>query len=161
MDKDDNETRRLIADAVARGDRGVVLDCNPAFAALAAILLEGNAQEVVVQFTAGKDTTQGNGVVGGGTIANMLDSAMAVAVLSQLGPGQTCSTITLNVNMLRPALSGRLRVRASIEKLGARVAFAHARLLDDKETALATATSSLAIVSHRAAPSMPAAGQGE
>lgn len=142
----DNETRRFIAEAVAAERRDVALDCNPAFVALAAVLVEGTPGDVLVSFEAGEATAQGNGVVSGGTLAAMLDAGMAVAVLSALKPGQTCSTISLNVNMLRPGRLGRLYVRAGVEKLGGRVAFAHAQLLNEERVPLATASSSLAVI---------------
>lgn len=145
----DNETRRFIADALAADRREVALTCNPAFESMGAVLVQGTPGEVLVSFEAGEHTAQGNGVVSGGTLAAMLDGAMAVAVLSALKPGQTCSTISLNVNMLRPGLVGRLFVRASVEKLGGRVAFAHARLVDGAEAVVATGTSSLAVISVR------------
>lgn len=143
---EDNETRRFIAEAVAAGRHDVLLDCNPAFTAMGAVLVDGTPGEVIVSFEAGENTAQGNGVVSGGTLAAMLDGAMAVAVLSALKPGQTCSTISLNVNMLRPGKLGRLYVRAEVEKLGGRVAFAHAQLLNEDRATLATASSSLAVL---------------
>lgn len=143
---EDNETRRFIAEAIAAGRHEVPLDCNPAFAAMGAVLVDGTPGEVIVSFEAGEDSAQGNGVVSGGTLAAMLDGAMAVAVLSALKPGQTCSTISLNVNMLRPGKLGRLYVRAEVEKLGGRVAFAHAQLLNEDRATLATGSSSLAVL---------------
>jgi len=149
MPPGDNETRRMIASAIAQRERDVALDCNPAFLALDAVLVDGGPGDVLVAFTAGAETTQGNGVVSGGTLANMLDCAIAIAVLSALEPGQTCSTISLTVNMLRPATAGRLYVRAGVEKLGKRVAFAHGQLLGDDRIPLATASSSLAVIGPR------------
>jgi uncharacterized protein (TIGR00369 family) len=149
--EEDNETRRAIASAIETGQRDVPLNCNPAFAALEAVLVDGGPGDVLVRFTARQETTQGNGVVGGGTLANMLDSAIAVAVLSVLKPGQTCSTISLTVNMLRPAKPGQLYVRAGVEKLGRRIAFAHGQLLSEDRKPLATASSSLALIDYSAA----------
>lgn len=146
QDAKDNETRRFIAEAVAAERRDVPLTCNPAFAAMGAVLVEGAPGDVLVSFEAGEATAQGNGVVSGGTLAAMLDGAMAVAVLSALKPGQTCSTISLNVNMLRPGRIGRLYVRAGVEKLGGRVAFVHAQLLSEDRVPLATGSSSLAVI---------------
>jgi len=146
---DNNQTHRQIAIAIANGDREVPLDGNPAFRALEVVLVEGTPGDVLLAFAAGDGTIQGNGVVGGGALANMLDSAMAVAVLSMLEPAQTCSTISLTVNMLRSASPGRLYVRAGVEKLGRRVAFAHGRLLNDDHMTLATGSSSLAVIGLR------------
>ena len=142
----DNDTRRFIADAIAAGRKDVALTCNAAFESMGAVLVEGRPGNVLVSFEAGEGAAQGNGVVSGGTLAAMLDSAMAVVVLSALRPGQTCSTISLTVNMLRPGLVGRLYVQAGVEKMGGRVAFASARLLDGDRKLLATGSSSLAVI---------------
>lgn len=143
--REDNPTRALIADAIAAGRRDVVLDINPAFAHLETVLEEGSLGRVTVRFTAGPHTAQGNGVVGGGTLANMLDCGLAVAALSALPPGATCSTISLTVNMLRAASVGQLWVRASIDRAGRSVVFAQAQLLDAERRLVATATSALAV----------------
>lgn len=142
----DNETRLFIADAIAAEKRDVPLTCNPAFVSMGALLVDGQVGDVLLSFVADESTAQGNGVVNGGTMAAMLDTAMAVAVLSALRPGQTCATISLNVNMLRAGKIGRLYVRAGVEKLGGRVAFAHAQLLNEERMPLATASSSLAVL---------------
>lgn len=142
----DNDTRRFIADAIADRQRDVALNCNPAFESMNAVLVEGQPGNVLVSFEADERTVQGHGVISGGTLAAMLDAAMAVAVLSGLRPGQTCSTISLTVNMLRPGRVGRFQVRAGLEKMGARVAFAHASLCGEDGATLATATSSLAVI---------------
>lgn len=144
-EEQDNETRRFIAEAVEAGRRDVPLHVNPAFNALDAMLVEGVAGDIILSFTADESMVQGNGVVGGGALAAMLDSALAAAVLSALKPGQNCATITLTVNMLRAAAPGTLFARAEVEKLGRSVAFAHAQLLDENRKLLATATSSLAV----------------
>lgn len=146
MVPNDNDTRRVIAEAIAAEWRDMVRDCNPAFAAMGAVLVDGTPGDVLVSFEASPTTAQGNGVVSGGEPAAMLDGAMAVAVLSVLKPGQTCSTISLNVNMLRAAKVGRLYVRAGVEKLGGRVAFAHGQLLGEDLVPLATGSSSLAVL---------------
>lgn len=70
-----------------------------------------------------------------------------MTVLSALKPGETCCTISLTVNMLHPAAKGRLYVRAGVEKLGRRNAFAYAQLLNEERVPLATALSSLAVIS--------------
>ncbi|MEH3107828.1 MAG: PaaI family thioesterase [Sphingomonas fennica] len=141
----DNETRRIVAEAVAAGARDISLANTPAFAALATILVEGVAGDVLLSFDPGPASVQGNGVVGGGTLANMLDTAMAVAVLSGLAPGQNCTTVSLTVNMMRPVAPGRVTVRAVVDRLGKRIAFAQARLLDGGGRVVATASSSLAV----------------
>lgn len=145
----DNESRRVIAEAVARGVRDFPLTVNPAFAAMKAVIVDGVPGEVTVGFTAGPEATQGNGVVNGGTLAAMLDNAMAVAVLSRLQPGQTCSTVSLTVNMLKSGLAGRFVATASVVRLGGRIAFAQAQLHAPDGELVANAVSSLAILNMR------------
>lgn len=142
----DNPTRAFIAEVIASSQRDVALDINPAFSSLECVLEEGTPGCVTMRFTAGPQTAQGNGVVGGGTLANILDCGLAVSALSILAPGQTCSTISLTVNMLRAAGVGTLWVRAKVDRAGRRVVFAQAQLYDSGQRLVATASSSLAVV---------------
>lgn len=142
----DDVTRVELARLIEAGETDRPLTYTPALRAIGAIFIDGTVGDVITGFTAGDETLQGNGVVSGGAIAAMLDTGIAMAVLSAVPPGQACATITLTVNMMRPARPGRLYVRAGVEKLGRAVAFAHAQLLDEDRVPLATASSSLAIV---------------
>lgn len=144
---DDNPTRAHMADAVASGHRYVPLTVNPALASLSALLVESGENELVIRFTAPRSATQGNGVVGGGTLANMLDLAMAMGVLSQLKPGYTCATISLTVNMQSAGQEGHFIAVAGVDRVGRQIAFAHAKLYDaERSRLIANATSSLAVM---------------
>jgi uncharacterized protein (TIGR00369 family) len=147
----DNPTRAHVARAVSSGHRNIPLEVNPALASLSALLVETRAGELVIRFTAPEGATQGNGVVSGGTLANMLDLAMAMAVLSRLAPGQTCSTISLTVNMQSAGQQGHFLAVAGVDKVGRQVAFAHAKLYDaEGARIIANGTSSLAVIPVRA-----------
>jgi len=145
----DNPDRAFIADVVSRaafGENGVALDTNAVFRALGARITAGKPGAVEVACVAGADCVQGNGVVGGGAIATMLDCAMAVATLSAIAPGKTCSTTSLTVNMLAAGQVGRFRAEAALDRLGGRVAFVSARLFDGRERLVATGTSTLLVL---------------
>jgi uncharacterized protein (TIGR00369 family) len=142
-----NETQDLIANAARQGLKEVSLQTNPAFVALSAVLVEATPGKATTSFVASDAMLQGHGVVGGGAIANMLDSAMAVAALSALAPGQSCATISVTVNMLRPAKPGRLVAEAVVTRLGRSVAFTSGELKDADGKLVATATSNLAVFS--------------
>lgn len=143
----DNPTRAYMADAVASGQKNVALDVNPALASLSAVLVESTDGELVFRFTASHSATQGNGVVGGGTQASMLDLAMAMTVLAQLKPGYTCASINLSVNMQAAAQQGHLFAVARVDRIGRQVAFARAELYDgERRRLIANATSSLAVI---------------
>jgi len=143
----DNPTRAYVAEAVASGRRNVPLEVNPARASLSALLLESRDGELVIRFTAPRSATQGNGVVGGGTLASMLDIAMALGVLARLTPGYTCTTISLTVNMQNAGQEGQFIAVAGVDRVGRQVAFAHAKLYDaERSRLIANATSSLAVI---------------
>jgi uncharacterized protein (TIGR00369 family) len=147
----DNPTRAYVAGAVASGRRNLPLEINPALASLSALLVDGEGSQLVIRFTAPQSATQGNGVVSGGTLANMLDLAMAMAVLSQLEPGQTCATISLTVNMQSAGQQGHFIAVARVDRIGRQIAFAEARLYDaERSRLIANATSSLAVFPVRA-----------
>lgn len=143
----DNPTRAFVAEAVANGRRHVPLAINPALTNLSAQLVEVRGEELVLRFTAPASTTQGNGVVSGGTLASMLDLAMAMSVLSRTKPGFTCSTISLTVNMQASGHEGHFIAVAGVDRVGRKVAFAHATLYDEGGSrVIANAISSLAVV---------------
>lgn len=141
----DNATRAFLSEAIEQKRFGIALDANPAFISLETTLIDGKPGEVNIGFTAGPHTLQGNGVVGGGTLAQMLDCAMAMAALSSLPVGLTCATISLTVQMLRPAAPGRLTAIGKVERSGKRVAFTTAQLFDAGGKLVASGTSSLAV----------------
>lgn len=141
----DNLLRALIADALGR-QAEVPLDTNPVLKRYDATLLQAEQGRVGVRFKPGPDTLQDNGVVSGGDIGAMLDNAMAIAVLSQLGVGRTCATIGYTVNLMSAARPGALVADATVDRLGKRIAFASARLTDADGRVVASATSSLAVL---------------
>lgn len=122
----------------------------PTLRALGAVLLSGAPGSVAVRFKARDDDVQGGGVIGGGVIANMLDSAIAIALLSVLKAGQGCATISLTVNMMAGARPGALVAKAAVDRCGSRVAFVSASLFDEYDRPVANATSSLAVLGAQA-----------
>lgn len=141
----DNPTRALVAEAIEQQRFDIALESNPFFISLATRLLDGKHGEVKLGFTAGPHTLQGNGVIGGGVLAQMLDIAMAVAALSTLPVGLTCATITMTVQMQRPAAPGPLTAIGTVERTGKRVAFTTAQLFDPAGKLVASASSSFAV----------------
>jgi uncharacterized protein (TIGR00369 family) len=82
------------------------------------------------------------GVVHGGWTTTILDSAMACAVWTRLGPGLGQTTVELKVNCVRPVLmtAGRLRAEATTIHVGRQIATAEGRLTDSAGKLLAHAT---------------------
>jgi uncharacterized protein (TIGR00369 family) len=87
------------------------------------------------------------GTVHGGYAATLLDSACGIATHSKLAPGQGYTTLELKVAYHRAmtADTGRVRAVGSVTSFGRRIAFAEARLTDDKGRILASASSTLLV----------------
>ncbi len=89
------------------------------------------------------------GSVHGGYAATLLDSACGIATHSRLAPGQGYTTLELKVAYHRAMTSetGAVRAEGVVTSFGRRVAFAEARLTDAAGRLLASATSTLLVIS--------------
>lgn len=89
------------------------------------------------------------GSVHGGYAATLLDSACGIAVHSKLAPGQGYTTLELKVSYVRGMTvdTGVVRAEGVVISIGRRVAFAEAKLTDASGRILATATSTLLVIS--------------
>jgi uncharacterized protein (TIGR00369 family) len=87
-----------------------------------------------------------NGVLHGGVIMALLDTAMGHAVAALVEPaGRFNAAAQLNINFLSPVRGGLVRARATIKKMGKRLAIVESEATDEsgRLLALATATHSL------------------
>ena len=88
-----------------------------------------------------KELTQNHGVVHGGAIASLIDTATAFAIISVLLPGEKVTTVDLTINYLRPARRGRLKAIAKVVRAGRRLFGVSADVFDDDGKLTATALS--------------------
>jgi uncharacterized protein (TIGR00369 family) len=88
------------------------------------------------------------GAVHGGYAATLLDSACGIATHSKLAPDQGYTTLELKVayHKAMTASTGRVRASGSVTSFGRRVAFAEAKLTDGAGRLLASASSTLLII---------------
>jgi uncharacterized protein (TIGR00369 family) len=88
------------------------------------------------------------GTVHGGYAAAILDSACGCAVHSKLAAGQTYTTLELKVAYHRAITTetGTVRAEGRVLSVGRRAAFAEAKLTDAAGRLLASATSSLLVI---------------
>ena len=87
------------------------------------------------------------GLIHGGLTCTLLDYAAASALLATLPAGASFTTIELKVSFLRPVRAGdTLLVHGWITKRGGRISFAEADLRDDQDRLVATASSSLLVI---------------
>jgi uncharacterized protein (TIGR00369 family) len=88
-----------------------------------------------------EELMRNQGIVHGGAIASLIDSAMAFATLSLLEPGQRTTTVDLTVNFLRPISSGKATARAKVVRAGRRIIVLSAEVFDDAQKLVATSLS--------------------
>ena len=91
------------------------------------------------------------GSVHGGYAATILDSALGCAVHATLAAGESYATASLEVKYLRPITreTGRVTATAQVVHQGSRQATAEARLTDEHDRVLATATTTCLILKLR------------
>jgi acyl-CoA thioesterase len=97
---------------------------------------------VVMRMQPREETRNRRGVVHGGVLASLLDSAMARAARTVEGVSELGGTTDLHVQFLRPAL-GELRAEAWVRHAGGTLAFCHAELRDASGTLVCTGSASL------------------
>ena len=110
------------------------------FAKLLGIELEDVAPgTATLGFDIRDDLKQNNGVVHGGAIASLVDSATAFAIISLLPPDEKATTADLTISYLRPLISGRAHATARVLRAGRRLIVVSAELVDDAGKLVATA----------------------
>ncbi|HEV2707252.1 MAG TPA: PaaI family thioesterase [Pyrinomonadaceae bacterium] len=88
-----------------------------------------------------EELTRMEGIVHGGALASLLDTAAAFAVISTLEPGQRTVTVDLTIHYLRPATSDtRLHADARILRAGRRLVIVAIEAKDQHGDLISTAT---------------------
>jgi uncharacterized protein (TIGR00369 family) len=88
-----------------------------------------------------KQLTQNHGVVHGGAMASLIDSATAFAIISLLEPQEKVTTVDLTISYLRPVTKGTLNCAAKVVRSGRRLLVVSAEVFDDAQKLVATALS--------------------
>jgi uncharacterized protein (TIGR00369 family) len=84
---------------------------------------------------------QNHGVAHGGSIAAVIDSAMALAIMPMLAENERTTTVDLTIHYLRPLTEGTARASARVVRAGKRVITVSADLVDHQGKLAATAIS--------------------
>jgi len=87
-----------------------------------------------------------NGVLHGGVLASIADSACAVAAISRVYPASYATTINLQVAYLKPVSQGRFRAEGKCLRAGKTVLFSEAQVFDDREALVCSASSQLLVI---------------
>lgn len=102
-------------------------------------IVELRRGEAVLSMHVRPELTRMTGIVHGGAVASLMDSASAFAVLTLLGPEEQTVTVDLTLHFLRPVSEGRIEARASVLRAGRRVCTVSIEATADTGKLVATA----------------------
>lgn len=86
------------------------------------------------------ELTRMEGILHGGALVSLLDTAAAFAVMTVLPPGGRTVTVDLTVHFLRPVSAGRLEARARVLRDGRRICVIQIEATDQTGVLISTAT---------------------
>lgn len=87
---------------------------------------------VRVAIDAGDEHINLQGLVHGGLLATLADTAMGLALRTSLEPGRRHVTIAMHVQFLRPGTPGRVEATGRAVRVGRSVGHAEASLVDER-----------------------------
>ena len=87
------------------------------------------------------ELTQNYGILHGGAMASLIDTATAFAIVSQLTQPEKFTTVDLTVNYLRPVSEGALTCTARVVRAGRRLLTLSAEVHDESGKLAAIAVS--------------------
>ncbi len=115
---------------------------NVPFAKLLGIEIESvEPGHAVLSMEIRHELKQNHGVAHGGSIAAVIDSAMAIAIMPLLAENERTTTVDLTIHYLRPLTEGTARASARVVRAGKRVITVSAELFDHQQKLAATAIS--------------------
>jgi uncharacterized protein (TIGR00369 family) len=85
------------------------------------------------------DLRQNQGVVHGGAIASLIDTAAAISLLTQIELQERVTTTDLTIHYLRPVTTGRITATARVVRRGQRLMVLNVEVTNDQHVCLATA----------------------
>jgi uncharacterized protein (TIGR00369 family) len=95
--------------------------------------------EVSIHLDIRDELKQNQGVVHGGAIASLIDTASAFAVLTQIDVSERVTTTDLTIHYLRPAMTGRMIATARTVRGGRRLFVLSVDVYDEGNAHIATA----------------------
>lgn len=94
---------------------------------------------VKMHLDARDDLKQVNDVLHGGSVASLIDTAAAFAVITQLDPEQSATTSDLTIHYLRPLTTGRITAEARVLRSGRRLLVVAVEVFGETQALAATA----------------------
>jgi uncharacterized protein (TIGR00369 family) len=88
-----------------------------------------------------EELRRNDGIIHGGAVASVIDSAFAFAITPLLAENERTVTVDLTIHYLRPLSGGAAKASARVVRAGRRVITVSADLFDENEKLAATALS--------------------
>lgn len=97
--------------------------------------------EAVIELQATEAHANPMGTLHGGVLCDIADAAMGIAYSSNLGEGESFTTLELKINFLKPIWKARLLATGRVVKQGRTVGLVECDITDEKGSLVARATS--------------------
>ena len=97
----------------------------------------------IVELDVGEQHTNPFGLVQGGLICDIADSAMGAAYHSTLEENESCTTLEIKVSYFKPAPKTKLLAEGRVIKQGRNIGFLECDVTDNEGNLIARATSTL------------------
>jgi uncharacterized protein (TIGR00369 family) len=127
------------------------LASSPFHAGLGVEVVDAAAGTVTIAIDVGPERLNLQGLVHGGLLATIADTAMGLAVRTQVEPGRRHVTIQLGVQYLRAGRPGTIQARGRTIRVGGQVAHAEADVHGDDGRLLARAQGTYSVTAERPA----------
>lgn len=115
-------------------------DAVPFAALLGMELIGARRGEAAFALEMRPELTRMEGIMHGGALASLLDTAAAFAVHTLLPAGGRTVTVELSVHYLRPVSAGRIEARARVLREGRRIVILSVEATDERGRLVADAT---------------------
>jgi uncharacterized protein (TIGR00369 family) len=94
-----------------------------------------------VTFQAGPQHVNPMGTLHGGVLCDVADAAMGIAYAANLGEGESFTTLELKISFLKPVWNSLLTAEGKVLKQGRTTGLVECRIIDEKGSLVAHATS--------------------
>jgi uncharacterized protein (TIGR00369 family) len=125
------------------------LAASPFHASMGLELADAEPGTVVLSFRALPEHLNLQGLVHGGLLATLADTAMGLAVRTAVKPGHRHVTIQLGVQYVRAASPGTIQARGRVIRVGSQIAHAEAELADEADRLLARGQGTYSVAPER------------
>jgi len=93
-----------------------------------------------------RDDLMQNGILHGGVLASIADSACAVAAISKIYPQAYATTINRRVSYLKPVVRGKFRAEGVCIRAGKTILFSEAEVFNEQGETVCKASSELIVI---------------